>query len=388
LSEAPASMTAFAEKLVQALLMAAGMAWQVGWSLVLGFTISGLIQALVSQEKMRSTLGRDGFREVALATAYGAASSSCSYASAAITKTLIAKGAGILPAFAFLFSSTNLVIELGIVLYLLMGWQFTAGEWVGGLVLIAIMSGIVKLFYPRAILAEARVKAGEAVATMDHGGGDDDERGLWERLRDPQTFIVVAQNVAMDASMLWKDLVLGFLIAGFLAAFVPDDAWHTLFLAHASPAVKLVADAFIGPIVAIFSFVCSIGNVPLAAVLWSSGVGFGGVLAFLYADLIVLPLLDTYRRFFGWRMAAYMGVVFFITMALAGIVMDLAFNALHIVPIAPSHIRDRIETFAIDYTFWLNLAFLALAAWLWYVNRKNPMMHDSPCHMHGGHDHE
>ncbi|HEY4440278.1 MAG TPA: permease, partial [Candidatus Elarobacter sp.] len=282
-------------KLGEALLLAAGMAWHVGWSLVLGFALSGLVQAVISKERMQQLLGRDGIREIALATGFGAASSSCSYAAAAMSKSLFKKGAALIPSLAFLFSSTNLVIELGIVLYLLMGWQFTAAEWLGGLVLIAIMALLVKLTYPARLVEEARRHLDEATG-HDHGSMEGSGATLLERLRARDTWISVAQNFAMDVSMLWKDLAGGFLIAGALEAFVPQHAWQALFLHGAPPAAQLAGNAVVGPVIAILAFVCSIGNVPMAAMLWGSGISFGGVIAFLYADLLVLPLLDVYRR--------------------------------------------------------------------------------------------
>src|SRR6202011_3510242 len=321
-----------------------------------------------------------GVRETALATLYGAASSSCSYAAAALSKTLFKKGAGFIPSLAFLFSSTNLVIELGIILWLLMGWQFTAAEWIGGLLLIAIMTVLVKLTYPKELVEEARRHVDEATG-HEHGSMEGEGRSLVERLRDPGTRVAIAQNFAMDLSMLWKDLVGGFLIAGALAAFVPDAAWKALFLTGAPAGVQLVGNAVVGPIIAIVSFVCSIGNVPLAAILWTSGISFGGVLAFLYADLIVLPLLDVYRKYYGWKMMLYIFGVFFVTMVLAAIAMDAAFSALHLVPRPNPNIRHDLTLFSFNYTFWLNLIFGALALYLWRLNAKNPMDHGC----HGGH---
>ena len=370
----------FLPKVGDALLMAFGMFWDVGWSLVLGFAISGLIQALVSQERMRELLGRDGIKEIALATGFGAASSSCSYASAAISRTLFKKGAALVPSLAFLFSSTNLVIELGVILWLLMGWQFTAAEWIGGVVLVAIMAVLVRLTYPKRLVEEARQHP-EQDGGHEHSRMPVEGDGLWDKLRRRSTWIRVAQNVAMDVSMLWKDLVAGFLIAGFLSAFVPNDWWATLFLKGDSPWVQVPVNAVVGPVVAVLSFVCSIGNVPLAAVLWASGISFGGVLAFLYADLIVLPLLDVYRRYYGWRMAAYIGAVFFATMVFSGLLMDVAFTALGLVPRPNPDIRAEIVHFSLNYTFWLNVLFSALAAWLWILNRRHPMQ----MHHHEGH---
>lgn len=362
-------------------MLALGMAWQVGWSLVLGFALSGAVQALVSKERMQRLLGRDGIREIALATGFGAASSSCSYAAAAMSKTLFKKGAALVPSLAFLFSSTNLVLELGIILWLLLGWQFTAAEWIGGLVLIAVMTVLVKLTYPKALVEEARRRVDEATG-HDHGSMEGEGGSLGARLRDPGTRVAIAQNFAMDFSMLWKDLAAGFLIAGALAAFVPDGAWKVLFLSGAAPGVQLVGNAIVGPIIAILSFVCSIGNVPLAAVLWTSGISFGGVLAFLYADLIVLPLLDVYRRYYGLRMALYIFGVFFVTMVIAAVAMDAAFSALRLVPKPNPNIRHNLTMFSFNYTFWLNLAFGALAVYLWRLNAKHPMDHGC----HGGHE--
>ncbi|HEV2740842.1 MAG TPA: permease [Candidatus Elarobacter sp.] len=368
-------------KIGEALMLAGGMAWQVGWSLILGFVLSGAVQALVSKERMQRALGRDGIREIALATGFGAASSSCSYAAAAMSKTLFKKGAALVPSLAFLFSSTNLVLELGIILWLLMGWQFTAAEWIGGLVLIAIMTVLVKLTYPKQLVEEARRRVDE-IGGHDHGSMEAEGSSVMERLRNPATRVSIAQNFAMDFSMLWKDLLGGFLIAGALAAFVPDHAWKALFLNGAAPGVQLVGNAIVGPVIAILSFVCSIGNVPLAAVLWASGISFGGVLAFLYADLIVLPLLDVYRKYYGVRMMLYIFGVFFTTMVLSAIVMDGAFSALHLVPKPNPNIRHDLTMFSFNYTFVLNVVFGALGLYLWWLNRSNPMDHAS----HAGHD--
>jgi uncharacterized protein len=378
-------MDGLLSKAGDALLMAFGMFWDVGWSLVLGFVLSGLIQALVSQQRMRDLLGKDGLKEVALATGFGAASSSCSYASAAISRTLFKKGAAPVPSLAFLFASTNLVIELGIILWLMMGWEFTAAEWIGGIVLVLIMAVLVRLTYPKNLVEKAR-RHPEQGGRHEHSSMPVEGSSIWDRLHKRETWIRVAQNVVMDASMLWKDLLLGFLIAGFLSAFVPNDWWAALFLKANSPWVQVPVNAVIGPIVAVISFVCSIGNVPLAAVLWASGISFGGVLAFLYADLIVLPLLDVYRHYYGWRMATYIGTVFFATMVFSGLIMDVTFTTLGLVPPPHPNIRAEMVHFSLNHTFWLNIAFGGLAVWLWRLNHRNPMRmhHDGhrPGHVH------
>ena len=372
-----------------ALLMASGMFWQTAWSLVLGFTISAILQSVVPAEAMRKALGRGDIREIGLATIAGAASSSCSYASAAIMRTMFKKGAALVTSLAFLFASTNITLELGIVLFLLMGWQFMAAEWIGGLLLVAIMSVVVKLTFPKKLVEEGRDHKEQGSGHL-HMSMTVDGATWWDRLRKPEARVRVAQNFAMEWSMLWKDLAIGFLVGGFLSAFIPDAWWRTLFLTDASPWLKVPYDAVIGPVIAVLTFVCSIGNVPLAAVLWGGGASFGGILAFLYADLIVLPLLDIYQRYFGWRMAAYIGGVFFVTMVVAAAIMDLGFTALGLVPGHQEDVRAHITHFAFNYTFWLNLLFGAVALYLFAINRRHPMSHDH--HAHGdhamsGHDH-
>jgi uncharacterized membrane protein YraQ (UPF0718 family) len=378
-------MKYLAEHGVHALELAAGMAWSVLWSLVLGFALSGLLQSLVSQQRMRALLGDDSPRALLLAAAFGAASSSCSYAAASISRTLFLRGAGFAASLAFLMASTNLVVELGLVLWLLLGWQFTLAEWVGGLVLIAVMAVLVRLTYPTKLIEAARLHAAET-AGHSHAVGPVPGATLWAQLRHPDLPIRVAQSFVMDLSMLWKDLVAGFLIAGALGAFVPAGWWATLFLHTASPWLKIPADAAIGPLIAVFSFVCSIGNVPLAAVLWGSGIGFGGVLAFLYADLIVLPLLDVYRRQYGVGMAAYIGCIFYGAMVVTGLIMDLAFSALGLMP---GHFNTSIGDtmqFRIDATFWLNLSALAVAAYLFVTARRHPAK-QAHCCAHHAHSH-
>ena len=366
-----------------ALLMAVGMFWQTGWSLVLGFCLSALLQAIVPADQMRKALGRGGAREIALATVAGAASSSCSYASAAIMQTLFKKGSALVASLAFLFASTNLVLELGVILFLLLGWEFIAAEWIGGVVLIVIMSVLVKLTLPKRLVEEARTHK-EKGHGHEHMGAAVEGETWRARLANPEARIKVAQNFAMEWRMLWADLAAGFLIGGFLSAFVPDSVWQALFLANASPAVRTVANVLIGLIVAMLTFVCSIGNVPLAAILWSGGASFGGVIAFLYADLIVLPLLDVYRRYFGWKMMAYMATIFFVTMAAAALVVDLGFQATGFVPDRVVDIRARMTEFSINYTVWFNLLALALAAYLFVQNRRHPMDHGA--HHHPGSD--
>lgn len=380
-------MTDLPHRIGQALLMAFGMFWQVVWSLVLGFALSAVLQAVVSKECMGRAFGRDGIREIALATAAGAASSSCSYASASVSRTLFKKGAALIPSLAFIFASTNLVAELGIVLYLLMGWQFMAGEWIGGVVLVVILSFVVRLTYPTRLVEQARHHP-ETGGGHDHGDTAEAGGTVWQKLARRETWVRVAQSFVMDWSMLWKDLALGFLIAGALSVFVPDGVWQALFVKGATPWIQVPANALLGPMVAVLSFVCSIGNVPMAAVLWGAGVSFGGVLAFLYADLIVLPLLDVYRRYYGWKMAAYIAGVFYATMVVSALIMDVAFNALGWIPQLRPNMQAEMVHFSLNYTFWLNIVFALLAAGLVLLARRQPMV-AGHCehHAHHGHAH-
>jgi uncharacterized membrane protein YraQ (UPF0718 family) len=366
-------MTEALTHLWQALLLAFEMFWQVGWSLVLGFAISAILQAVVSKKTMGAALGRNGLREIAIATLAGAASSSCSYASASVSRTLFKKGAALIPSLAFLLASTNLVIELGIVLFLLLGWQFMAGEWIGGVVLVLLMALIVRVTYPRRLVEAARNHPEAGGGGHDHGDMAEDGGRLWQKLARRETWVQVAHGFVMDWGMLWKDLALGFLIAGALAAFVPDGVWQALFVKGANPWVQVPLNALLGPVVAMLSFVCSIGNVPMAAVLWGSGVSFGGVLAFLFADLIVLPLLDVYRRYYGWKMAAYIGAVFYATMVASALIMDLAFNALGWIPSHHINFQAKMSHISINYTFWLNLAFGLVALGLVILAKRTPM---------------
>ena len=297
---------------------------------------------------------------------------------------MFAGGGALIPSLAFLFASTNLVAELGIVLTLLLGWQFMAGEWVGGVLLVAIMGLVVRLTYPNRLVEAARRH--QSGGAHRHGAMAEPSGTLAHKLSRRETWVRVAQNVVMDWSMLWKDLLAGFLIAGVLSVFVPKGLWQALFVHGASPWVQVPANALLGPLVAVLSFVCSIGNVPLAAVLWGSGVSFGGVLAFLFADLIVLPLLDVYRRYYGWKLAAYIAAVFYATMVAAALIMDVAFAAFGLIPPHRPDIRATMTHFSFDYTFWLNLVFGLIAVALLVAARSHPTP-QSGCEHHAHHGH-
>jgi uncharacterized membrane protein YraQ (UPF0718 family) len=390
-------MEHFLHSLLKSLWMSCGMLWQIGWSLALGFTITSVIEVAVSSEKIINRFGRSGVKEVAIATLFGAISSSCSYAAASTSRSLFRKGASLISSLAFLFSSTNLVIELGIILWMLMGWQFAVAEWIGGVVLITIMSFIVKLTYPKKIVEEARREAKPvkgAGCGHDQMGGQQDgggqhgehqhgghqhvqmeagETSLGKKLADPAVRRTIAANYYMEWSMLWKDLVIGLLIAGLIGVFVPQHVFDILFLKDSPLWVREVVSTFIGPVIAILTFVCSIGNVPLAAIFWAQGMGFSGVLSFLYADLIVIPLLDVYRKYYGWKMMWYIFGVFFITMVVSGLIMSLPFNYLHLIPDRHIDVRETIMTFKFNYTFYLNVIFGLISLYFFILKRKKPV---------------
>jgi hypothetical protein len=340
---------------------------------------------------MRRLLPDDSPRSLAIATALGAASSSCSYAAVALARSLFRKGANFTAAMAFQFASTNLVIELGIIMALILGWQFTLGEFVGGPLMIVLLAVAFRLLLSPRLVEEARRNADRgAVGRMEgHAEMDMAVRGSgswWQRLRTPEGFTATAHYFVMDWAAVWMDVVGGLLIAGALAAWVPESWWQSLFF-ESHPTFAKVWGPLIAPLVAILSFVCSIGNVPLAAVLWNGGISFGGVLAFIFADLIVLPVLDIYRKYYGWRTAGFLLVTFYATMALAGLIVELLFGGLGIVP------QDRnakvVEAHVtLNYTTVLNVVFLTLAAALaWRFVRTGgvPMLRqmNKPLETHG-----
>ncbi len=393
-------MDHFISSLQEALWMSLGMFWQIAWSLGLGFTITSIIEVAVSRERIKNRFGKSGVKEVAIATMFGAISSSCSYAAASTSRSLFKKGASLVSSLAFLFSSTNLVIELGVILWMLMGWQFAVAEWIGGVLLISIMSFIVKFTYPKKIVEEARGHEGQSKKACcghnqpgephqhgghlqhseqhQHGGHHPEpmkmkETSFTQKMADPEIRRKIAGNYYMEWSMLWKDLVIGLLIAGLIGAFVPQHIFDILFLKDSPLWVREIVSTFIGPVLAILTFVCSIGNVPLAAIFWSQGMGFSGVLSFLYADLIVIPLLDVYRKYYGWKLMWYIFTVFFITMVASGLIMSLPFNYFHLIPNRNIDVREMLTSFKINYTFYLNVSFGLISLYFFILKKQKPV---------------
>jgi len=389
--------TNIAHELWRALSFAFGMTWEVLWALILGFALSGMVQAVVSKREMRRLLPDDSPKTLVVATGLGAASSSCSYASVALARSLFRKGANFTAAMVFEIASTNLVIELGIIIWLLLGWQFVLGEFVGGPLMIVLIAVLFRLFLRQQLVDEARAEADkgrlgsmEGHAEMDMSASG--QGSWWRRLRSPSGFTATADYFVSDWAAVYRDVFGGLLIAGALAAWVPDSFWQSLFFEQ-HPTLAKVWGPLIGPAVAIISFVCSIGNVPLAAVLWNGGISFGGVLAFIFADLIILPILDIYRKYYGWRMAGFLLVTFYATMAGAGLIVEFLFQALGITP--RSRNAKVIEaSITWNYTTYLNIVFLSLAAvLLWRYFRygggwKMLTMMNEPMAEHGHEHHQ
>jgi uncharacterized protein len=345
------------------------MGWEVWWALAFGFFISAVVQAWVPRERIENALAGGGIRPIATATGLGAASSSCSYAAIAIGKSLFDKGASAASALAFQFASTNLVWELGLVLWVLIGWQFTLAEYVGGIVMIALMALLLRAFVSRRLEEQAREHAQRADTGHQHHAAG--ETMTWRRrLTSASAWSDVAHNFRGDWQMLWKEITIGFLLAGFVAQ-LGNGVFNSLFLKGSPHIVQTVWGAFIGPVIAVLSFVCSVGNVPLAAVLWSGGISFSGVMAFIFADLIVLPILAIYRKYYGTRFALRITALMFLTMVAAALIIDGVFSGLGLVPSGARPTRtDIFSSITINYKLFLNLAGLAIFAGLFWLTAR------------------
>ncbi|HSX21989.1 MAG TPA: permease [Gaiellaceae bacterium] len=351
----------------RALSFSFGMTWEILWALVLGFALSAVVQAVVSKRQLEKLLGDDSAKTVVVATALGAASSSCSYAAVALARALFRKGASFIAAMAFEIASTNLVIELGIVMGLLLGWEFVVGEFVGGPLIIVFVALLFRLFLKQRLIDEARAEADKL-----HRGSMEGHAGMdmsAPSLVSAEGFTATADYFVMDVAAVIRDVAIGLLIAGALAAWVPDSFWRSLFLEHHGTLGKLWGP-LIGPAVAMLSFVCSIGNVPLAAVLWNGGISFGGVIAFVFADLLILPILNIYRKYYGLKMAGFIFVTFYASMVAAGIVVEFLFKGIGI----ERHARNakvQMAHVSWNYTTYLNVVFLVIAAALvWRYFRR------------------
>jgi uncharacterized protein len=389
-----------------ALTMAGSMTWQITWSLILGFILSSVVQAVVRREAVTRMLGDDRPSTLAKATGLGVASSSCSYAAVALARSLFRKGASFTSAIVFEIASTNLVIELGIIMALLLGWQFTLAEFVGGPIIIILMAVFFRLFVRKKLIDAAREQAEKGLAGSMEGHAAMDmsvqgEGGFFSRLWSGKGFTSISHIYVMEWAAVIRDVVIGLLVAGAVAAWVPDSFWQRLFLTDHS-LLSALWGPIIGPIIAVLSFVCSIGNVPLAAVLYSGGISFGGVVSFMFADLIIVPILFIYRKYYGTKMMLVLLGGFYVTMVIGGYLVEIVFNVFDLVP---SHAQAQVAEQGItwNYTTILNIIALALTAlilvrFLRTGGREMLSMmggspddtagHDHAGHDHAGHDHE
>jgi uncharacterized protein len=344
------------------------MAWTVWWALVLGFAISAIVQAWVPRARIERALGGGGSRPVAIATGLGAASSSCSYAAVAIARSLFAKGASAASALAFQFASTNLVFELGLVMWVLIGWQFTLAEFLGGLVLIVVMTVLLRLFVSRRVEAEAREHASAVEAGHEHSSSRAGME-LRRRLGSRESWSEVAENFRHDWSMVYKEVAIGFLLAGFVA-LLGNDFFNGLFIVDAPEPLRLLENVLVGPLIAILSFVCSVGNVPLAAVLWSGGISFAGVIAFIFADLLVIPIVLIYRKYYGRRFTVRIVALMFVTIVLSALLVDALFSAAGLIPSGRPTRASIFSDVSVDYRLFLNILAFAVFTTLFALSRR------------------
>jgi uncharacterized protein len=358
-------MMSLFDALGRALGVAGSMAWQITWSLILGFTLSGVVQAVIRRQTIIRLLGDNRPKTLAVATGLGAASSSCSYAAVALARALFRRGADFTAAMAFEIASTNLVIELGIILALLIAWQFTLAEFIGGPIMIVLMAVAFRLFVRNRLIQAARQQAGKGMAGSMEGHAAMDMSvksggGLWRRLISRDGYTSVSHIFVMEWAAVIRDVVIGLLIAGAIGAWVPNSFWHHLFLT-ADPLAARLWGPVIGPVISVLSFVCSIGNVPLAAVLWNGGISFGGVVSFIFADLIIIPILVIYRKYYGTKMMLALLGIFYATMVAGGYIIEFLFGGLGLIP-AQRTARVAQTAITWNYTTILNIIFLLIAA--------------------------
>lgn len=355
-------MEEFLELYSKAALTTLGLFWMAFWAFGLGYLVSSMIQVFVTRERMKKAMGKAEGKSLALGTFFGFISSSCSFAALATTRSLFTKGAGFIPSLAFLLASTNLVIELGIIIAVFLSWQFVVGEYVGGLILILLMWALVKVTKPKKLIEKAREHAKEETDEKD----EEDIPNWKELISSKEGWAKVSERYVMEWRMVWKDVVVGFTVAGIIAAFVPERFFRSLFIGSGSddPTFwELLAQAIVGPIAAFFTFIGSMGNIPLAAVLFGNGVAFAGIMAFIFSDLVVFPVLRIQAKYYGWKMACYILVVFLAILVATSLIMHYSFDLLGMLPDPSSakNVTDR-TIFKVDYTFFLNILFAVLSA--------------------------
>ncbi|MDT0650680.1 permease [Autumnicola edwardsiae] len=370
-------MSEFLSKWGEAAYTTTGFFWMALWAFILGYVISSCIQVFVTEKRMQRTMGKDESKSVLLGTFFGFISSSCSFAALASTKSLFKKGASFTSSVAFLLASTNLVIELGIIISIFLSWQFVVGEYVGGIILILISWLLIRLINPKKLIKDAKNRI----------DSEDDEEGdsgkSWKKkMKSETSWAKVAQQYGMEWKMVWKDVTIGFTIAGVVAAFVPDSFFQTLFINSGQGGSNdfgfftILEHIIVGPVAAFITFIGSMGNIPLAALLFGKGVSFAGVMAFIFSDLVVFPILRINAKYYGWKMSFFILFLLFTSLIGASLALHYSFNFLNLLPDPSSVSISETEHFKIDYTFWLNMVFLLISGYLAYLGffkRKDVM---------------
>ncbi len=370
-------MTDFFKQWGEAAYTTAGFFWMALWAFALGYIISSMIQIFVTEKKMQKTMGGKETKGVLLGTFFGFISSSCSFAALASTKSLFKKGASFVSSIAFLLASTNLVIELGIIISIFLGWQFVVGEYVGGILLILLSWILIRLINPKKLIEQARKNLGDTEADEDSGS-----KSWKEKMKSEESWAKVSKQYGMEWKMVWKDVTVGFTIAGIVAAFVPDAWFQTLFIGSGNgntdfSFLEILEHIIVGPVAAFITFIGSMGNIPLAALLFGKGVSFAGVMAFIFSDLVVFPILRINAKYYGWKMSLFILFLLFTALVGASLILHYGFDLLSMLP-DPSQVTVQdSEYFKIDYTFFLNLAFLAVSGYLIYLGffKRKDLMH-------------
>ncbi|RXG30550.1 permease [Leeuwenhoekiella palythoae] len=370
-------MTDFLKQWGEAAYTTAGFFWMALWAFALGYLISSMIQIFVTEKRMQKTMGGNETKGVLLGTFFGFISSSCSFAALASTKSLFKKGASFVASIAFLLASTNLVIELGIIISIFLGWQFVVGEYVGGVLLILLSWILIRLINPKKLIENARKNLGEK-----EDDTDTDSKSWKQKMKSEESWAKVAKQYGMEWKMVWKDVTVGFTIAGIVAAFVPDAWFQTLFIGSGDgntdfSFLEILEHIIVGPVAAFITFIGSMGNIPLAALLFGKGVSFAGVMAFIFSDLVVFPILRINAKYYGWKMSLFILFLLFTSLVGASLLLHYGFEAFQLLP-DPSQVTVQDTSyFKLNYTFFLNLAFLAGSGYLLYLGffKHKNMMH-------------
>jgi uncharacterized membrane protein YraQ (UPF0718 family) len=371
----------------EAVLTSLSFFWKALWAFILGYIVSSMIQVFVTRQRMKQAMGEAGKKSIALGTFFGFISSSCSFAALATTKSLFKKGAGFVPSLAFLLASTNLVIELGFIIAIFLGWQFIVGEYVGGILLILVVWQIVRFTRPKKLLKQVRRKLNQEEGQEN---SNQDVPDWQEKIQSQAAWQQVAHKYFMEWGMVWKDVTFGFTVAGIIAAFVPNSFFQTLFIGAGQNAnlsfFEILEHTIIGPIAAFLTFIGSMGNIPLASILYGSGVSFAGVMAFIFSDLVVFPVIRVNAKYYGWKLALYILGIFLAALVITSLILHYGFSVLGLLPQNSGQSATEAERFAIDYTFWLNLIFLGITGilvWLNFSKKSEKENHQD----HGGHHH-